>query len=329
MEQFDLRRLTPIFACLVALCLMPFVFSPATLPEVTRLVVFAGVAMTLNLLVGATGLISMGQGLFFGLGAYTAALGTIRFDMGYGSSAMLAIAISVPLSLIVALISLRARHMFFGLLTMAIGQVAFVFVSRNYKLTGGDDGLVGVGLPKWLDNDLAQHYFAVGIFFVVAVVLLRLLASPVGATLGAVRDNPDRVASLGGNPKLYEIAAMMTGGVLATVFGVVWACTEGSVAPDLFSWVTSALLLMMVALGGRSMFLGPLLGTVILEVSRAWLQVRSSNSDLVVGGIVIVCAVFFPEGIGPAIRRLATSLIRRRKPSAPEAQAEAQAEVLS
>jgi branched-chain amino acid transport system permease protein len=316
MEQFNARRLAPVFTCMVVLCLLPFVLSAAALPELTRLVVLAGVAMTLNLLVGATGLISMGQGLFFGFGAYVVALGTIRFHMGYGAAALLALAVSLPLSLLVALISLRARHLFFGLLTMAIGQVAFVFVSRNYKLTGGDDGLVGVEVPKWLDSGLAHHYFAVGVFFVVAVGLLRLLAPPVGATLGAVRDNPDRVASLGGNPKLYEIAAMLTAGVLATLFGVVWACTEGSVEPNLFSWVTSAMLLMMVALGGRAMFLGPLLGTVILEVSRAWIQTRSSNADLVVGGIVIACAVFFPEGIGPALKRMVGSVRIRGKAGA-------------
>lgn len=304
MGRFDARSAAPLLLVVVVFGLLPFVVPKSVLPEATRIVVLAGVAMSLNLLVGATGLISMGQGLFFGLGAYVVALGTIRFHMSYGMSAALAIAICLPLSLIVALISLRARHLFFGLLTMAIGQVAFVFVSRNYKLTGGDDGLVGVGVPSWLDNDTAQHFFAVSVLLLAGLLLLRLLASPFGATLGAVRDNPDRVASLGGNPKLYEIAAMVAGGLLGTVFGIVWSGTEGSVEPNLFSWVTSAMLLMMVALGGRSMFLGPLIGAVILEVTRAVLQTKSTNADLVVGIVVIACAVFFPEGVGPRLQQL-------------------------
>ncbi|MGE4243135.1 branched-chain amino acid ABC transporter permease [Ramlibacter sp.] len=319
MNQFNARRVLPLIVVAVLFCLLPLVLKPATMPEATRIAVLAGTAMSLNLLVGATGLISMGQGLFFGLGAYAVALGTIKFKMSFGSSALLALAVTLPLSVIVALISLRARHLFFGLLTMAIGQVAFVFVSRNYKLTGGDDGLVGVVLPKWLDNDMAQHYVAVAVLFVVGLFLLRLLASPFGATLGAVRDNPDRVASLGGNPKLYEIAAMVIAGLLGTVFGIVWSATEGSVEPNLFSWVTSAMLLMMVALGGRFMFLGPLIGAVILEVTRAYLQVRSSNADLVVGLVVIACAVFFPEGVGPRIQQFFASLRMRRAPAANEA----------
>lgn len=314
MGQFDARRMAPLLLVMAVFCLLPFVVSKAVLPEATRIVVFAGAAMSLNLLVGATGLISMGQGLFFGLGAYVVALGTIRFGLGYGTAAALAFAICLPLSLIVALISLRARHLFFGLLTMAIGQVAFVFVARNYKLTGGDDGLVGVVLPKWLDNDIAQHYFAVAALLFASLFLLRLLASPLGATLGAVRDNPDRVASLGGNPKLYEIAAMVMAGLLGTGFGVVWSGTEGSVEPNLFSWVTSAMLLMMVALGGRSIFLGPLIGAVILEVTRAVLQTKSANADLVVGLVVIACAVFFPEGVGPKLQQALAGWWPWRKP---------------
>jgi branched-chain amino acid transport system permease protein len=187
---------------------------------------------------------------------------------------------------------------------MAIGQVAFVFVSRNYKLTGGDDGLVGIVMPEWLDNNIAQHYLAVLALFITGIFLLRLLASPLGATFSAVRDNPDRVASLGGNPKLFEITAMMIGGVLAAMFGTILAATEGSVEPNLFSWVTSTMFLMMVALGGRSIFLGPLIGAVILEITRAYIQSKSANADLVVGLVVIACAVLFPEGLGPQFKKL-------------------------
>ena len=304
MDQFNASRIFPFLFTIAIFLLLPTVISQMWLVEVTRIVVITGAAMSLNLLVGTTGLISMGQGLFFGLGAYVVALGTMRFNLDYFSAALLAIALSLPLSLLVALISLRAKHLFFGLLTMAIGQVAFVFVSRNYKLTGGDDGLVGIVVPEWLDNNIAQHYLAVLALFITGIFLLRLLASPLGATFSAVRDNPDRVASLGGNPKLFEITAMMIGGVLAAMFGTILAATEGSVEPNLFSWVTSTMFLMMVALGGRSIFLGPLIGAVILEITRAYIQSKSANADLVVGLVVIACAVLFPEGLGPQFKKL-------------------------
>jgi branched-chain amino acid transport system permease protein len=245
------------------------------------------------------------------MGAYVVAIGTLRYGLNYWQAAALAIAMAIPLSVLVALVSLRARHLFFGLLTMAIGQVAFVFVARSYKLTGGDDGLVGIVVPSWLDSDIAQHFFALAVLVVVGVILLRALASPLGALLGAVRDNPDRVASLGGNPKVAELISMVIAGTLGCVFGIVWACTEGSVEPGLFSWVMSAMLLMMVALGGRSMFLGPFIGAIILEVTRAYVQTRSANADLVVGAVVVLCAVAFPEGVGPPLQNLLLRTGRR------------------
>ena len=148
MEQFNMRRVAPLLLVALVFCLLPFVISKSVLPEATRIVVLAGTAMSLNLLVGATGLISMGQGLFFGLGAYVVALGTIRFGMSYGSAAMLALAICLPLSLVVALISLRAKHLFFGLRPVgaeAVGEEGarlkpFALVDEGPELGGEHNG---------------------------------------------------------------------------------------------------------------------------------------------------------------------------------------------
>lgn len=312
MQQFDTRSVGALLLVGVVFGVLPLVLPGTMMREITRLAVFAGSAMTLNLLVGATGLISLGQGLFFGVGAYVVAIGTIKYGMPYGHTILLGLALAIPLSLAVALISLRARHLFFGLLTLAIGQVAYVLVARSYRLTGGDDGLVGVTIPFWLDTDLAKHFLAVAVLVVIGLLLLRLLASPFGTMLAAVRDNADRIASLGGNPRLYEIMVMVITGVLGTVFGIVSATTEGNVDPSMFSWTASAMFLMMVALGGRSIFLGPMLGTVILELSRGYVQIHSANSDLVVGLIVIACALVFPEGLGRAFSTLAGKLAARR-----------------
>lgn len=316
MQDFDWKRVRALLAVGAVFCALPFAMPAAMLPELTRIVVLAGAAMTLNVLVGATGLISMGQGLFYGLGAYAVAIGTIKLGMPYWQSALIALVIAVPLSVLVGYISLRAKHLFFGLLTLAIGQVAFVIVARSYSLTGGDDGLVGVTIPVWLESGLARHVFAVAVLVVAGLFLLRMLASPFGAMLGAVRDNADRVASLGGNPRLFEIAAMVIAGTLGTVFGILSATTEGNVDPGMFSWSMSAMLLMMVALGGRSLFLGPILGTVVLELSRSLIQIYSPDADLMVGLLVIACAVLFPEGLAPPVAARLSRLAHRRGGSA-------------
>ncbi|MBM0205009.1 branched-chain amino acid ABC transporter ATP-binding protein/permease [Micromonospora sp. STR1s_5] len=237
-----------------------------------RVALFAGAAMSLNLLIGNAGLISVGQGIFLGLGAYTVAVANIKYGLSFTEGAVLAMLLSVAAGCLVAAIALRARALFFALLTLAIAQVFYVVAARNYDLTGGDDGLVGIAVPDWLDSEAAQYLASVGGTTLVCVLLLLLLASPFGATLRAVRDNPDRVASLGGNPKLYEFSAFVIAGLLATFVGIMAAAVNRSVEPGMISWTTGTELLVMVALGGRSTFLGPIAGAILLEFGRSTVQ---------------------------------------------------------
>src|SRR5690349_17539899 len=177
---------------------LAWIVPESHLPGVTRIVMLSGAVMSLNLLIGNAGLVSMGHGLFLGVGAYVVAVMNVKYGVGVGWAALCAIAASLVVAIIASIIALRARLLFFALLTLALGQVAFVFVARNYRLTGGDDGLVGITLPHWLDSDVTQHLVAVVATTAVCALLMALLASPFGATLRAVRDNSDRVASLGG-----------------------------------------------------------------------------------------------------------------------------------
>ena len=302
MEQLTSQRLLTLLLLGLAAALLVLVVPEARLPTITRTVMLAGAAMSLNLLIGNAGLVSMGHGLFLGLGAYVVAVGNIKHNVSLAWCMLAAVLASLVVAAISGIIALRARALFFALLTLALGQVAFVFVARNYALTGGDDGLVGVNVPAWLDGDLPQHLLAVAATTAVCVVLLVLLASPFGAVLRALRDNSERVASLGGNPKLYEMIAFVIAGVLGGIMGIVAALTDQAVEPTLISWTTGATLLVMVALGGRFTFLGPIAGVVILELTRSYVQMHSSHADLFVGLLVVVCAIAFPEGIGPRIQ---------------------------
>jgi branched-chain amino acid transport system permease protein len=307
MEKRISVRLVAIIALGTLAALSVLLIPQTSLHAATRIVVFCGAAMSLNLLIGNAGLVSMGHGLFLGLGAYATAVANVKYGMSLGLCIVVALAISIVAGAVAGFIALRARALFFALLTLALGQVFYVFVARNYNLTGGDDGLVGIDVPAWLENEAGQYLFAVAFTLGLCIALLLLLASPFGATLRAVRDNPERVASLGGNPKLYEFAAFVVSGFCASVVGVVIAVTDGSVEPGIASWTTGATLLVMVALGGRFTFLGPIAGVIILETVRTFVQTRSTHADLAVGLIVILCALCFPEGLGQGIELLRLS----------------------
>ncbi len=312
MDILSSRRIAILLAIAIAAALLAAIVPEARLPPITRTVVFAGAAMALNLLIGNAGLISIGQGLFLGLGAYVVAVANIKHGVPLYWCIPGALVGSLVVGAIAAGIALRARALFFALLTLALSQVGFVFVARNYDLTGGDDGLVGVQVPGWLSGDVPEHLLAVTATTAVCLLLMVLLASPFGATLRAVRDNSERVASLGGNPKVYEFAAFVIAGFLGAMMGIVAAVTDRAVEPGIISWVTGATLLVMVALGGRFTFFGPMIGAVILELTRTYVQAHSTHADLVVGIIVVLCALSFPEGIVPRVHAWVVGLQTRR-----------------
>ena len=317
MERNLSRKAMLVLSLGLLAALLVLVVPEARLHSFARVAILAGAAMSLNLLIGNAGLISIAQALFLGLGAYVIAVANIKYGVTFGKAAMFAIVASIVTSSVVAAIALRARALFFALLTLAIAQVFYVLVARNYDLTGGDDGLVGITIPMWADSEIAQYLLAVASTTVVSLALLALIASPFGATLRAIRDNSDRVASLGGNPKLYEFSAFVIAGVLASFSGVALAIIDRAVEPGLISWTTGTELLVMVALGGRSTFLGPIAGAVILELARSTVQRYSTHADLVVGLIVIACAVSMPEGIGAAIAKMRLKLGREAKAPLP------------
>jgi branched-chain amino acid transport system permease protein len=128
--------------------------------------------------------------------------------------------------------------------------------------------------------------------------------SPFSALLRALRDNPDCVGSLGGNPKIFEFAAFVITGTIASVYGVVFVGVEGNVDPTMISWTLRNLTIVMIALGGRFTFLGPIFGALILESTREYIQVHSANADVVVGITIIACALIFPEGLGETVKRI-------------------------
>lgn len=301
-QQLSRRTIAAIIAIGVVVGALAYVVAPVDLSPLTRATVFIGAAMSLNLLIGNAGLISVGHGLFVGLGAYTVAVGTITFELPLAITVLIALGGSVVLALLTGLIALRAKALFFALLTLALSEVGFVYVSRSYAVTGGDDGLAGIPVPEWLFPAESQHLMAVAVTTVILLAVLVLLASPFGATLRAIRDNRDRVASLGGNPKLYELSAFMLAGVLGTVAGMSLAISDRLVTPEIISWTTGTLLLVMIAVGGRFSFFGPVLGVVLLELTRSEVQAVSVHADLVIGVVVIACAVAFPDGIAGRFR---------------------------
>src|SRR5690606_14881656 len=259
----------------VALILAPFVlpylgFSPNT---INRILIWGLFGLGFDLLFGYTGLLSFGQSAFFGTGGMVAAYLLTEADFPY---VMLAVIIGTlatgVVGYLVGLIALRRTGIYFAMITVAIAEV-FFFLEFNplAEYTGGENGLPGVPTPSVylgfttleFDTNLTMYAFLAFWYFVGLVIALRIVRSPVGAILSAIRDNPLRAAALGHNIHGYKLTAFVVAAMYAGFAGGLLGLMQGFMPPDAFMFETSGQVIMQTAIGGAGTLFGPLVGATI------------------------------------------------------------------
>lgn len=259
-----------VIALLVA---MPFVVrSPFYITVLTEALIFAIAAMSLDLLLGYTGLASFGHAAFFGLGAYAAGLMGVHYSAALPLTLGAAICIGACAALLGGWLAIRAGGIYFIFLTLALSQMVFAVVFKWRALTGGDDGLSGVPRPDlWMLQALVNtadnkvFYLLTLLLFALTYVLLRrIVRSSFGTVLIGIRENAGRMASIGYNVQAYKIAAFVIAGSVAGLAGGLYAHQFQLVSPDQVHWQTSALLIVMVVLGGSGSLVGPALGALLI-----------------------------------------------------------------
>ena len=275
-------------------------------------------ALGYNLLLGYGGLPSFGHGAFFGMGAYAFGLAQLKAGAGlWGALALAILAAALAGALVAAFISHR-RGIYYALLTIAFGQV-FWFVSiKWHSVTGGEDGLLNIKRPAWLASNEALHLFALAAFVVVAIFLWRLVHSPYGRVLGAVKQNETRAAFAGHNTWLYKWSAFVISSAIAGLAGALFALAQQSAYPNVMSLHNSGFVVMMVLVGGGLVsFWGPVLGAAFFILARDLLGAYTETWLLWYGLLFMAMVLFKPEGIAGMWRDLRDRpgvLARRRAP---------------
>ena len=283
--------------------------TPHTLTIVTDAMIFGIFALALNVLLGWTGLVSLGHSLFFALGAYgTAVLGTM-----FGLSPVLAMLGSVftafLVSGVIGMVATRASGMHFLLLTLAFGEM-FYAAAVKAKAFGGDDGIIGIARPDigWLGINTespAGFTLFVGFLLILVVVFLHgLSTSPFGAILRGIRENERRMSSLGYAVWKYKLAAFAISGGLAGLAGALATQHLQLVNPEFANWLVSGEGLLMVIIGGAQVLLGPILGSVLFVVLKDVLSTVFREHILLFGLFFVFTVIFFRGGIGGSIARL-------------------------
>jgi branched-chain amino acid transport system permease protein len=280
--------LPPFYVYLVALCL------------VTGLL-----AMSLNLVLGYGGLYQFHHAVFYGIGAYTAAVGITRLDwpawLALGAGPVAAAAAG----LVIGFFCVRLSRLYFGMLQLSLGSFVWIVALRWYPVTGGDNGIHGIPLPAVLQT-LGGAYVCVLVTVASCLAALWFVVrSPFGLTLQAIRDNPQRAQVMGVDVRRHQLAAMVLAAFFAGVAGVLYVVLERSVFPNMLFWVLSLEVLVMCLLGGWFTFSGPLVGAALVVALRTLVGRYTEYWTLVLGLLLILLIFFLPEGImGEVGRRL-------------------------
>jgi branched-chain amino acid transport system permease protein len=300
----------------VFFAVLPFIVPYKALA--TQLLVYGLFALGFNLLYGYTGLLSFGHAAYFGLGAYGA--GITLAKLGWHSvwgALLVGVAAAGVGGALVGFFSLRRRGIYFAMLTLAFAQLFYFIAFHMADLTGGDDGLRGipqlsVGLFGWqvsLRNPLSFYYFA--LFWVALAVgaLRRVLDSPFGAVIAAIRENNDRAQACGYDVVRIELVAFVFSALLTGLAGALDALRITVVPVEALYWSTSGQAVIMTLLGGAGTFFGPFVGAGTYLVLQDRLSLFIESWPLVIGLLFMAFVLFLPKGIwGTLLARLSARL---------------------
>ena len=254
-------------------------------------------ALSLNLLVGHGGMYQFPHAVFYGVGAYAVALILTKTSLPVWVAFIAGPILAALTGLIIGWFCVRLTQLYFGMLQISLGSLLWAIVYRWYKFTGGDDGIHGIPMPRFLSSLNSSYYFILIILALSYFFLYLILKSPFGCTLQAIRDNPQRCEAVGINVRRHQLRAIVIGTFFAGIAGVLFVVLERSVFPDLLFWVLSLEIFIMCLLGGWFTFAGPMLGAAITVALRTFVGKYTEYWTLILGVLLILLIFFLPEGV--------------------------------
>ena len=305
-------------AALALLTLFPFVGATFYTELVTKMMILAIFALSLDLLVGYTGLVSFGHAAFYGVGAYTLGLLTPKYEAAnLWLTLPAAIALAGLAALAVGIFVVRVKGIYFIMVTLAFAQM-FYFVFHDTKFGRGSDGISmnfkpvatsGGVTPFDLANTTQFYYFVFAAMLVVFLFLRMLLRSPFGRALQGIRSNENRLRSLGFPVYRYKLASFAIAGALAGLAGYLSALQFGFVNPELLSWHQSGNVLLMLILGGQGSLYGAVVGAVAFVALQEIYSSITTHWQLLLGATIIALVIFLPGGLASVAGRFKRKLI--------------------
>jgi branched-chain amino acid transport system permease protein len=300
--QKRLKKYLPYVVVLVLLAVVPPFVGSFTQSMFTKVLIYAIFAMSLDLIMGYTGLLSFGHAAFFGMGGYAFGILTLKTGItSFWPAFIITLVLCALLAAVIGFLSLRVSGVYFLLVTMAFGQLLYAIANKWMSLTGGKDGLPGVPKPDlgWTIHwsPLKFYFFVLIAFIVCYFILHKIVHSSFGKTLIGVRENEPRMRSMGYNTWAAKYTAIILAGTFAGVAGSLFSQFYGTMVPDHFALQMSALPMLMVIIGGGGTLWGPALGAVAIVLVEHYSSVYvREHWPLILGGLFVLCVMFVKGG---------------------------------
>jgi branched-chain amino acid transport system permease protein len=290
----------------------PFYISLAT-----QMWIYAIVAMSLDLLVGFSGLVNFSQAAFFGVGAYAAAIALTQHGVkGFGAEMGLGILMAVLTGAVFGIVALRSEGVGFVIITIALNEIMWGLAYQWVSVSGGDNGITGILRPplgSWdLSDSTSYYYVCLAAYAIVLALLVALVRSPFGLVLRGVREAPRRMRALGYNVWLFRYLAFVVSAGFAGIAGVLFAWYNQFVGPVNLELGTSTQFLIIVILGGIGTLYGQLLGAGIVVFLSNGLSAVTQRWVLVLGAVYVLIVMYAPDGLVGLGKRLAARVAGRR-----------------
>ena len=290
----------------VAFALVPVLMtSRYQMNLASHILIWGLFAVAFNMLWGVTGMLSFGQALYFGIGAYSIGLFVHHAGKAWYLPAIpIGLVVAAVLSFLLGLLVIRVSGVYFTMLTLAFAQLAWQVTFKWYDFTGGDDGIQGIIAPGILANKMVYYYFVLVVVFLSVWFLKRLAYSPFGLILRCVQQNPNRVRFIGRSVKMNQLRIYVISSVFAALAGSLMVGVDNSIHTDMFFWTTSGEVILMSVLGGINQFFGPFIGAVILILLEDIIGAKTEFWPIFLGTIIMIFVILFPKGVVGEIQHL-------------------------
>lgn len=300
------RRRRWVLALVVALLVAyPFVVPPYLLSLLTEILVLGIFAMSLDLLLGYTGLVSFGHAAFFGVGAYVAGIAAVRLDPHMGLTLPAALVAAALAAVVIGYLTIRTSGIYFLMLTLAFAQVLYAVAFKWTPVTGGSNGLSGIPRPALglvagggeLNDPTRFYLFVLVVFLLVYAGLRRIVDSAFGHTLVGIRENEARMRAIGCDVGRFKLAAFVIAGTLAGLAGALNTYLNVFVSPAQLNWTTSGQVLVMVIIGGAGTLIGPVLGAGLVLLLQNLVSSQTDRWLMIMGAVFIIFVLVARSGI--------------------------------